>query len=309
MDTSLRGYALAVLEIIPSDAGPGGRPAVARDLRQISDVSAQTGPLTRVITDEMVPRNARRAVMTDLFSDKVAAPALRIVSRAVLGLHADDVLSVLGELAELADQLVELGPAQFEAEEELFGRVAARRLAAGYAAAVFEDQQAVSDIEEIEDELFRFARTVESSDHLRSALSDSSRPIADRRRLTADLLDGRARPATIRLARACLHGRSRDPVGALDWMAERAAEARGWRVARVSAARGLDEQARGELEQALEELTGGPVELLVTEDAELLGGAVVTIGNLLVDASAQHKLDQIQEQFLGSDHLARAGTD
>jgi F-type H+-transporting ATPase subunit delta len=92
-------------------------------------------------------------------------------------------------------------------------------------------------------------------------------------------------------------------------MAERAAEARGWRVARVSAARALDDAERDELGRALQDLTGGPVELLVTEDAELLGGAVVTVGNLLVDASAQHKLDQIQEQLLGSEHLARTGTD
>ena len=58
----------------------------------------------------------------------------------------------------------------------------------------------------------------------------------------------------------------------------------------------------------MRDLTGGPVELLVTEDSELIGGAVVTVGNLLVDASIQHKLDQIQEQLVGSDHLARTST-
>ena len=246
--------------------------------------------------------------MVDLFSERVVAPAMRIVSRAVTTVHADDLLSMLGEVAELANQLLELGPEQFEAEETLLGRIGSRRLAAGYASAVFEDQPAVADIEEIEDELFRFARTVESSDALCSALSDSSRPIQDRRRLVTDLLDGRARPATVRLARACLHGRTRDPIGALDWMAELAAEARGWRVARVTSGRGLDDQERDELEGALRDLTGGPVELLVQQDSELIGGAVVTVGNLLVDASVQHKLDQIHEQLLGSDHLARSST-
>jgi F0F1-type ATP synthase delta subunit len=308
MDSSLRGYTLAVLETVPSDDTPVGLSAVVRDLRQISDTTATTPALTRAITDEIVPKNARRAVMVDLFSEKVAAAAMRIVARAVTIAHADDLLSVLGEVAELGIQLADLGPEQFEAEETLLGRIGARKLAAGYATAVFEDQPEVADLEEIEDELFRFARTVASNDALSSALSDSSRPIQDRRQLVADLLSGRARPATVRLARACLHGRSRDPIGALDWMAELAAEARGWRVARVSSARGLDSQERDELEQALRDLTGGPVELLVTEDSELLGGAVVTVGNLLVDASAQHKLDQIQEQLLGSDHLARSST-
>jgi F-type H+-transporting ATPase subunit delta len=308
MDSSLRGYTRAVLEIAPSDDTPVGLDAVVRGLRQISDITETTPALTRAITDEMVPKNARRAIMVDLFGEKVAAPAMRIVSRAVTIAHADDLLSVLGEVAELGNQLVALGSEQLEAEESLLGRIGARKLAAGYATAVFEDQPAVADIEEIEDELFRFARTVESSDALSSALSDSSRPIQDRRRLITDLLDNRARPSTVRLARESLHGRSRDPVGALDWMAERAAEARGWRVARVTSGRGLDEQERDELERALRDLTGGPVELLVTEDSELIGGAVVTVGNLLVDASIQHKLDQIHEQLLGSDHLARAST-
>ena len=45
----------------------------------------------------------------------------------------------------------------------------------------------------------------------------------------------------------------------------------------------------------------------MTEDAELLGGAVITIGNLLVDASAQHRLDQLHEQLLGSDTSAMGG--
>ena len=42
----------------------------------------------------------------------------------------------------------------------------------------------------------------------------------------------------------------------------------------------------------------------MTEDASLLGGAVITVGNLLVDASAQHRLDQLYEELLGSDYVA-----
>jgi F-type H+-transporting ATPase subunit delta len=87
-------------------------------------------------------------------------------------------------------------------------------------------------------------------------------------------------------------------------MAERVAEARGWRVARVASARDLGESERDALGSALEALTGSPVELLVTEDAGLLGGAVITVGNLLVDASAQHRLDQLHEELLGSDYVA-----
>ena len=216
----------------------------------------------------------------------------------------DNLLTALNELADLALQFVELGPQQFEAEEPLFGRVGARHLASGYATAVFEDIAAVSELEEIEDQLFRFARTVDSNEGLRRALADSSRPVSDRRNLVSDLLDGKVNPVTVRLAWSAMLSRSRDPSGALDWMAERVAEARGWRVARVSTARDLETSERTDLARALEELTGNPVELLVTEDARLLGGAVITVGNLLVDASAQHRLEQLYEQLLGSDHVA-----
>ena len=97
---------------------------------------------------------------------------------------------------------------------------------------------------------------------------------------------------------------ARGPAGALEWMAERVARTRGWHVARVMTMRDIDEDERTALASALEALTGNPVELFVTEDAELLGGAVITVGNLLVDASAQHRLDQLYEELLGSDYLA-----
>jgi F-type H+-transporting ATPase subunit delta len=252
----------------------------------------------------MVPSAARRAVAHELLVSRIVPSALRIAERVIVTERADGLLPALNDLAELALTFLDLGPLEFEAQEPLFGRLGARHVASGYAAAVLEDVRTVADLEQIEDELFRFARTVDSNDVLRSALADSSRPVADRRRLIADLLDGRANPVTVRLARAALHSRTRDPSGALDWMAEIVAEARGWRVARVSSARSIDENERSALSRGLEELTGTPVELLVTEDATLLGGAVITIGNLLVDASAQHRLDQLSEELLGSDYVS-----
>lgn len=303
METSLRGYAIAVLQNAEADPAMGGVAGTARDLRQISDVVSATSSLAQVLTDEIVPQAARRSVVTDLLSDRVTPPALRIVQRAIAVEHADGLLSVLVELAELAAHFSELGWLEFEAEEPLFGRIAARKLASGYAAAVFEDV-ATPDLETIEDELFAFGHVVAANAALRSALSDSSRPVGDRRQLVSNLLNGKVGSATIRLARAALHGRSRDPVGSINWMAERAAEARGWRVARVTSARGLDDSERTDLSNALGALTGGPVELLITQDPELLGGAVISIGNVLVDASAQHRLEQLKEEILGSERIA-----
>ncbi|HYA69082.1 MAG TPA: F0F1 ATP synthase subunit delta, partial [Acidimicrobiales bacterium] len=110
---------------------------------------------------------------------------------------------------------------------------------------------------------------------------------------------------TIRLVRAALDGRIRDVVQMLDWLVERAASARGWRVARVHTARPIDDAERADLDRALQRLTHVPVELQVTEEPDLIGGVVVEVGDLLVDATIRHRLDQIHEHLLGTEGATR----
>ena len=64
-------------------------------------------------------------------------------------------------------------------EEELARPTRPRQRVGGYAAAVFEDMS-TDALEEIEDELFRFARTVEAHARLRAALGDRDLPVAVR---------------------------------------------------------------------------------------------------------------------------------
>ena len=186
---------------------------------------SRTPSLVQVMTDEMVPAIARRSVASELLVSRIVPPALRIVERTIVIERADSLLPGLSEVADLAMLFVDLGPEQFEVEEPLLGRVGARHFASGYATAVLEDVQTVTELEQVEEQLFAFARAVDSSNVLRSALADSSRPVGDRRGLISDLLGGRADPVTVRLARASLQSRTRDPSGALEWMAERVAEA------------------------------------------------------------------------------------
>ena len=92
-------------------------------------------------------------------------------------------------------------------------------------------------------------------------------------------------------------GRARDIVSTLDALVEDAARARGWRVARVQSADQVDEAQRQSLSEALARLTGDPVELQVTIDPALLGGVVVQVGDLLVDSSTRHRLDELKEHL------------
>ncbi|MHB8329322.1 MAG: F0F1 ATP synthase subunit delta [Acidimicrobiales bacterium] len=301
MHASLRGYTTAVLGEVANEE-VGGQ--VAEDLGAVAHLVSRTNDLAVALTDFGVPVHARLEVLKELLGSRVGPLTLRIVLWAVQKERADELPTTLHDLYEFARHMHELGPVELRVEEPPLSRTGRRKFAAGFAAAVFEAED-TAGIEEIEDELFRFARIVESSPGLRTALSDSSRPVADRQELLVQLIGAKSRPATVRLASAMLQGHVRDLVASLDWLVEQAAEARGWRVARVHTARPIDAEERAQLAEAMEHLTNQPVELQVTEDADLLGGAVIQIGDLLVDATARHRLEQLQEHLLGTEGTTR----
>jgi F-type H+-transporting ATPase subunit delta len=297
MRLTLRGYSLAVTESAVAD-GVGAR--VLDELRQVARFLEAEAALAAVLTDSVVPVPARRGVVDELLGQRLHAATLRLVQRALADGRADQFPVNLEEMTQLVRIAVEV-PEELDVAAPVRGRSAVRSVLSGYAAAVFEELTSVEDIERVEDELFRFARIVESAPELRSAMSDPSRTAADRKAVAAALLEGRAHPSTVRLVRASLDVHSRDLVQLLDWLVERAAEARGWRVARVHTAREIDEAERTELVEALRTLTGVPVEIQVSVDPELLGGVRVEVGDLLVDATARHRLERMQEHLLGAE--------
>lgn len=302
MRVSLRGYTTAVVGEMARE--PIGQ-QVADDLTAIAHLVSRTSSLAVVMTDFTVPVPARRRVLRDLLEGRVHPIALRLALRAVEIERADELPTSLHELYELAIHMHVMGEQELLAQEPISTRRLWRELASGYATAIFEDSTP-EDLEEIEDELFRFARIVEANPSLRSALADPSRSTESRRRLLDEILDGKVKPATMRVAKITLEGHVRDVVGALDFLSELAASARGWRVARVHTARAIDEDERRSLSEAMERITGHPVELHILEDPELLGGAVIQVGDLLVDASARHRLDTLKDRLLGSEG-ARTG--
>jgi F-type H+-transporting ATPase subunit delta len=102
----------------------------------------------------------------------------------------------------------------------------------GYARALFEIARAEGTIDEVEDELFRFARSYESSDELRSALTDDQVPVAKRQAIVEDLLGGKATPTTTQLVSMVVgSGRGRDLPAIIDKLVARAANSKNLSVA------------------------------------------------------------------------------
>ncbi len=291
MNPALEGYAAAELEVLT----PESLAQVAADLEAVDRSMVTNVALRSALTDAAVSARARRAVMNDLLEGRVRPEARRLAAFAAASVPAPEVPAAISWVAHRARQAV----AREAPEFELLGRSDARKRVGGYAVAVFEGLSN-RQLEEVEDELFRFTRIVDATPRLRAALTDRDLPASVRQAVTDQLLEGKADPATVRLVRFVLvGGRARDVVATLDWLVDEAARARGWRVARVRTAAPLADDQRDQLARAIEALTGAPVDVVVTVERELIGGAVVEVGDLLVDASARGRLERLREQLVG----------
>ena len=168
----------------------------------------------------------------------------------------------------------------------------------GYAQAIFAVAEAEGVLDQVEDELFRFARTLEQEQQLREALTDPGLPPERKRAVLQDILGERANPQTASLLGFIVEqGRARDLGAIVDELAERAAERRRAVVAEVRTAVPLDEGHRRRLTDALNRATGKSVELKVVVDPSVIGGVVARVGDQVIDGSVRHRLEQAREQM------------
>ena len=168
----------------------------------------------------------------------------------------------------------------------------------GYARGLFEVARAEGTLDEVEDELFRFARSYESSDELRNALSDDQIPPGKRQAIVEDLLGGRATPTTVQLVSMVVgSGRSRELPAIIDRMVERAAASKDLALAEVRSAIPLTADQQDRLKAALANATGKTVELKVIVDPSVLGGLVATVGDKVIDDTIRSRLDQLKSRL------------
>ena len=127
----------------------------------------------------------------------------------------------------------------------------------GYARALFEIARADGTLDEVEDELFRFARSYESSEELRNTLSDDQILAEKRQAIIEDLLGGKATPTTSQLVSMVVgSGRARDLPAIVDVLVDRASDAKQLAVAEVRTAVPLTGDQQDRLKAALENATG-----------------------------------------------------
>ena len=167
-----------------------------------------------------------------------------------------------------------------------------------YAEALLAVARAEGATEQVGDELFRFARVLETNDELRTTLTDQQLPVSRRQQIVEDLLGERAHPITTTLISMVVGaGRARDlPVIIDDLVALSAAEGNK-EVAEVRSAVELSDDQKQRLVTALEAATGKQVELKVIVDPSVLGGLVAQVGDTVIDGSVRSRLQQLETAF------------
>ena len=168
----------------------------------------------------------------------------------------------------------------------------------GYARALFEVAQAEGSLDEVEDELFRFARSFETNDTLRDALTNDQIPASRRQSIVEDLLGGRATSTTTQLISMVVGaGRARDLPAIIDQLVQRASSSKNLEVAEVRTAVPLTDDQQTRLAAALANATGKPVNLKVIIDPSVLGGIVATVGDTVIDGSVRTRIDQLKSRL------------
>jgi len=172
-------------------------------------------------------------------------------------------------------------------------------LVQGYAQALFAVAEAEGELEQVEDELYRFGKSALDDPALRQALTDPALPAERKKAVIQDLLGGKASKHTVTLLGFVVdQGRAKDLPRIIEAMAELAAERRRRAVAEVRTAVPLDATRRDGLAKALSEATGKDVELKVLVDPSVIGGVVAQVGDQVFDGSIRRKLELAREQLV-----------
>lgn len=166
----------------------------------------------------------------------------------------------------------------------------------GYVDALLAVTRAEGNTEAVQGEMVSFADAVRTNDELRTALSDPLLAASVKEQIVTDLLGGRASDTTRALiAMVVAAGRGAQLGEIADAFAAAAAAERGRRIAMVRTAVPLTEAQRAGLTEAVGQAVGAPVELQVTVDPTVVGGAVTTIGDTVIDGSIRSRLNKMRD--------------
>ena len=242
-------------------AAGADRSRLAEELFAIVDVLDGNATLRRAVGDPSRDGADKAQLAERLFSGKVGAEAL-VVLKGVVGQRWSSE-------RDLSDTLERYAVESVIAEAEAGDRA-----------------------DRVEDELFRFERIVAADAELRAALTDAQAPVDKRAALVSSLLQDKAAPESLALARQAVvapRGRRFDRV--IGSYLETASSRREQQTATVTSAVPLSDDDRTRLAAGLASVYGGTVHVNTVVDPRVMGGVKVEIGDEVIDGTVIRKLD------------------
>jgi F-type H+-transporting ATPase subunit delta len=222
--------------------------------------------LRRALTEPAVPTEAKARLLHTLFDGKVADATLEIA---------------------------EVGVGQRWSSTRDFSD-ALEQASVTALAALAED---AGDLDEVEDNLFRFARVLEADAGLRDALADRTVPLQGKRSLLRDLVGDKVDETTVTMLGQAAAGRHRTMGSALALYQRIAAAQRDRMIATVWVAAPLHDEHRDRLTEALSQQHDRRIHLNVIVDPEVLGGVRVSVGDEVLDSTVEARLKQAQRRL------------
>ncbi|NNG34151.1 F0F1 ATP synthase subunit delta [Nakamurella aerolata] len=242
---------------------------VGGDLLAVADLLRAQPVLRRTLSEATTAPQARIGVMERLLDGKIRPVSLELVKQAVSKQWASG--------ADLREGVERLGRT-----------------------ALFLSAERSGQLDEVEDQLFRFGRIIDGSPELSVVLDDPTADPQGRRKLVGQLLTDRANPLTVQL----LEGLATDTQGrsfshGVRELVEQAAERRREVVAQVQTVVDLDDNQKQRLSEALRKMYGHPVALHIEVDESLEGGMRITVGDEVIDGSVAGRLSALRRRFAG----------
>lgn len=246
-----------LLDGVDSAAASG----LADDLFGVTGSLADNPGLRRALTDPSREGEAKAELVARLFGSRISGTAVDLVSGLVRSRWSSAI--------DLADATEQLAVSAVLASAEKAGRLDA-----------------------VEDELFRFSRTVAGDQGLRDALAARTQGVERKEGLVRRLLGDQAAPETTRLAvQAAVAPRGLRTERVLESFVEAAAQRRRQLVAEVTAATPLTTRQRERLAAALQRLYRRAVRVNIDIDPDVVGGIRVQVGGELIDGTVAGRLD------------------
>jgi F-type H+-transporting ATPase subunit delta len=172
------------------------------------------------------------------------------------------------------------------------------RVAAKYAVALFRAAQHAGELERISDDLRAVSGLLRKDPRLKDFLESPQVSEKEKRDLLGLSLKPSISPASFSFLVLVLE---KHRIQYLESMAEEFEklfkENQGIVEARLITARELDQTLRHQIREELEKHTGKRIQVHAQVESGLIGGAVVMVGDKVIDRSVRHQLNRLREQM------------